>query len=308
MGQTLYFVVAAASLLSITPQMRALHVYTQATTMTSAAHWARVAFAGWVLALTSDWLSPPAESRWSDQMWYLACVLSLTPFAAALGAKRPGTRIWSVFVILPLILVLEWPALSRWNGLRPPEQLELEAPALAALGLVLVMGTGNYLGTRYGWPVLGIVCGIVLQLTPLTEHTSPNTVPDLFWRAAACSCLAVSLWGLGRKTRQVPQHRGLEQLWSDFRDLFGIAWARRVQEQINAIARQEQWGIQLDFQGFVQDSGAPVEGFSDRDQSQIERAFRWSLRRFVDPEWIHARLAGSNTATADHVVDPPFEP
>ena len=101
MGQTLYFVVAAASLLSITPQMRALHVYTQATTMTSAAHWARVAFAGWVLALTGDWLSPSAESRWSDQMWYLACVLSLTPFAAALGAKRPGTRIWSVFVILP---------------------------------------------------------------------------------------------------------------------------------------------------------------------------------------------------------------
>jgi len=296
LNEATYNVLATVSLLMVAPPLWTLRRVTRSTTMSSAADWSVVAFVGWSLALAVDWLSGATETRWSDQLWYTACVLTLTPFTAALGAKRPGTRVWSVFVIVPLILVLEWPAVSHWDGTWPPGRLVLESPALAAMGLVLVMGTGNYLGTRYAWPVLGIACGIPLLLAPLSEHAFHWAFPAEFWRATACGCLALSILRIRWKSARRPPQTGLERVWTDFRDLYGIAWARRVQEQINTTAHQEHWTIRLDFQGLVQESGAPADTLSALDMSRIERALRWSLRRFVDPGWITARLGSQDLA------------
>ena len=52
-----------------------------------------------------DGVSPGAV----DHLWYAACVLWVAPAVAVLGARRPGSGAWSGFVMVPLLLVLEWP-------------------------------------------------------------------------------------------------------------------------------------------------------------------------------------------------------
>lgn len=304
--ETLYNMVTTASLITVARPVWSLRKQTASTTMASAARWAIVAFAAWSLAAATDWLPAATATRWSDHVWYTACVLTLTPFTAVLGARRPGTRVWTAFVILPLILVLEWPAVSSWDGSWPPRSLELEAPALAAIGLVIIMGTGNYLGTRYAWPVLGIACALPMLLMPLTGHTFSLVFPQGFWRAAACVSLALSVRCIGRNPPRRPPPTDLDRVWIDFRDLFGIAWAHRVQVQINATAVQEQWPVRLDLQGLVQHSGAPAtEALSETTRAQIERALRWSLRRFVDSDWIAIRLRPGPSTVTDGASGPP---
>ena len=304
--ETLFNIVATASLITVARPLWALRKQTASTTVVSAADWAIAAWAAWIMAAATDWLPSAANTRWSDHLWYTAAVLTLTPFTAVLGARRPGTRVWTAFVILPLILVLEWPAVSSWAGSWPPRNLELEAPALAAVGLVLIMGTGNYLGTRYAWPVLGITCAVPLLLMPLTGHAFSPAWPPGAWRAAACLSLALCVLWIGRKAPRRPPPTDLDRLWIDFRDLFGVAWAHRVQAQINATAAQEHWPVRLELHGRVQPEGISADqALSEATRVQIERALRWSLRRFVDADWIDIRLRTRQSTVTDGGIRPP---
>ena len=78
----------------------------------------------------------------------------------------------------------------------------------------------------------------------------------------------------------------------DFRDLFGVVWARRILDRVNNVACQEGWPVRLHFDGLASadDPSKPVE-LTPEQSARIESVLRWLLRRFVDPEWIDERMA-----------------
>ena len=139
----------------------------RATTLGSAWVWAASAFSLWTVSWVSDLGLHVASKSWADHLWYGSAVLALCPAIAVLGSRRPGVRVWTWFIQVPLLLVLGWPVLSLWLQGSELRGLQLETPQLVAYVLVLVMGTGNYCGTRFTLPVLCF--------------------------AAACACVALSL-------------------------------------------------------------------------------------------------------------------
>jgi hypothetical protein len=255
---------------------------------------------------------------------------------AVLGARRPGSRVWDLFIVGPLAVVLALPAVTAWNRNFEPAPLHLEVPMLAGYGLVMLMGAGNYLGTRFAIPaLLAAASGLLVPLSMSSLRWLPERLPT---RTVATLLLGLAVWaafvrmrratrggmclppspipmgdfGLRRaeSSRELPSGLSLrvedsraesrvravtsfDEPWSDFRDLYGIVWARRILDRINEVAIAENWPVRLELSGFV-----PLHPFVPLsitpDQSrQIEHTLRWLLRRFVDPEWIDERIAPS---------------
>ena len=71
---------------------------------------------------------------------YFATTMLLTPLVTTLGARRPGIAPWHWFVVLPMVVVLQWPAASQLFGSHWRVPVELNAPAtiLGEVGLVMV--------------------------------------------------------------------------------------------------------------------------------------------------------------------------
>ncbi len=284
-----------------------------ATTLGSAWVWAALAFSLWTVSWASDLGLQVASKSGADHLWYGSAVLALCPAIAVLGSRRPGARVWTWFIQVPLLLVLSWPVLSLWLQGSELRGLQLETPQLVAYLLVLVMGAGNYCGTRFTLPVLCF--------------------------AAACACLAVSssvacpawladressrMWSTGLLVAAMllaSRARGggtqvvnrLDQLWFDFFDTFGVVWGRRIQDRVNYIAEKERWPARLELQGFVWDEtseepslqamvrevGTTTDPGRPVTEARIEHTFRWLLRRFVDPSWIDERLGTAPTTAA----------
>ena len=89
----------------------------------------------------------------------------------------------------------------------------------------------------------------------------------------------------------------LDRLWREFRDLFGIAWARRIQDRMNDLAVQHAWPVRLQPEGFVPSQPAPAsETTAPAPALSPEQALRWLLRRFADEAWIERRLGATDRA------------
>lgn len=247
----------------------------------------------WCCTLTLE----PGKWPYSGHLWYLVGVAALCPLVAVLGARRPVDRVWPAFVLLPLFLVLGLPAISSfWRG--TPAPLQLETPTVVGFAIVLVMGAGNYLFTRLSLPVSLLAAGIALLVYPLTEFgTATNRSPvDSAGYAGVCLGLAAaSAFVLMRRRNDgLPPH---ERLWVDFRNAFGIVWAKRVMDRINWTAREEGWPARLDFAGLVWTQDAPGEDEKRRTIDRLTDTFRWLLKRFVDEAWIDRRLGTGNGET-----------
>jgi hypothetical protein len=230
---------------------------------------------------------------------YLAAVMGLTPFVAVLGARRPTSRVWTPFVMLPLVVVLCWPVVTLvlargWWG-----ELELETPAVVAFGLVAVMGCGNYFGTRLTTPALA--WGALLTGLVVCHCTSAPT----WWPAAGWLRLAAGLVGVVGLWRAATVWTTggalvdrMDQIWFDLLDRFGVVWARRLQERLNLLGQQQAWPGRLEFDGWHWRQ--PPSG---DEQAALEHAWRWLLRRFVDAAWIDARLGTSSAAPSPLKID-----
>jgi len=266
------------------------------TTLVEAWWWGDLAFAVWTLTWLATDVLDLAREGVADQLWLAASVLIISPFVAVLGARRPGSRVWSFFVVLPVAVVLLLPAVTAWSGGWPPTPLRLELPMLAGYCLVLVMGTGNYIATRFAGAAFLAAIACLLVVLPMSTFRFWNRLPLLVTHAMATLSLCLAIGRAAWQARRIPVSAGgpFDLVWIDFRDFFGIVWARRILERMNEAAIRDGWSLRLDLHGFAATNPAEPRELSPSDAEQIERTLRWLLRRFVDSEWIDARLSRAN--------------
>ena len=291
-------IVGTAAGLSILPVLWQLKNTLRATSLTTAWWWAAAAWSAWSAAWTADRFGTWASRGAVDQLWYAASISLLAPLIAVLGAKRPNSRVWGWFVLLPLVLVLGWPAAAAWGGRFPHAGWSLEEPVFVGFALVLLMGLGNYVGTRCTIPVLLWGVGLVLVVAPLWPPALGLLPEAGACRAGGTLVLVAAIWlAFGLMHVQPPPRRSLELVWRDFQNLFGIVWARRIQERFNATAVESHWPARLGPNGLIgldgglQDAAALPAG----TREEMEHALRWLLRRFVDPQWIDDRCSSTRT-------------
>ncbi|MFV0444210.1 MAG: hypothetical protein ACK5Q5_11635 [Planctomycetaceae bacterium] len=268
------------------------------TTLVAAGRWSVAALAAWGWAWLSDaW--PVLRLGWhADLCWYLTAVLALCPPLAVLGAKRPGIRVWSWFVILPLLAVFVSPVVSPLLLSSTSDGARIPTPLLIGYAVVLLMGAGNYVGTRYALCAALFAVAVCSLLGPLSDAAPemPLSPPQL--RQLATACLSVALLGAGfQSIRPTAGGSRLDRLWLDYRDTFGIVWGRRLLERFNQRAAQENWSWRLADFGFVATNGR--RGVPSPDETaNLEAAMRWFLRRFVDDNWYAARTPSTTASNS----------
>jgi hypothetical protein len=284
-------VIVANILISLWVVTRSLGRLRQ-TTLPTAVWCAIGGLAAAAVAQSIELAYPEQANGWVDLGWYFSAVVLLCPGIAVLGARRPGASAWAFFVVLPLVLVLMWPAVASFQMARPTAPIEIEVPALVGFGLVLIMSGGNYFGTRYTMSTFYYAAAIMLLVVPMSV-----AAPDFFPERSTARFMAtlgflLVLSETSRRSKALPVDgiSRLDVLWFDFMDSFGMVWAKRVMDRVNESARHEKWAMQLELHGFVPVAESPTADELLRTNERIELTFRWLLKRFVDPEWIDARL------------------
>jgi hypothetical protein len=226
-------------------------------------------------------------------LWYAAGIVLVCPPIAILGARRPGSTWWSWFIVVPLLCVMGWPAAEAWRGGWPPEPLVIDAPVVIGYAFVLAMGLGNYFGTRFTRPAILLTAAALLNVSAFWPER-PDWMPNATFShlVAAAGVIAATWWGASILRRRSGSAWPLERVWLDFRETFGIVWARRVQERFNETARRSAWPVRLGSFGFVSEAGQRVDptAVDAATSDAMEAWLRWLLRRFVDAAWIDSRL------------------
>ena len=228
---------------------------------------------------------------WKGAGQLFAAVTLLTPAVSTLGARKPGVSAWQCFVVSPLILVLVWPAVSQLVNNRGEGALELGVPAIAGIVVVLLMSAGTCLGTSLSLPFIFYASSIVVTLLPCTGWAAadsrwPLVAPLLLLIAVVCATRSIQ----AREhavTEAATVGDLVDQTWLLFQNLYGLAWARRVQDRVNQFAVREQWTASLAPEGFRDAEGKRV---SDEELQKPRDALRWVLGRFASEQWIATRL------------------
>jgi len=295
MERLLRLMATVAIVSSARPVLR-VRVVLAKTTLVEAWRWGVLALCVWGGTWLATELVPLAREGLADQLWFASAVVMVGPFVAVLGARRPGSRVWSWFIVLPVMIVLFLPAVIAWNRDLRPAALRLEVPMLVGYGLVLLMGAGNYLGTRFALSAFLVAAACLSVLWPISSLAS--WIPGWFpWEsrtthAAATMGLSLAVWVGAWQAERTSRARtnSLEAVWIDFRDFFGVVWGRRVLDRVNEAAKQENWPVRLHLDGFAPVDPAKRIELSPEQFGRMEQVLRWLLRRFVDPEWIEERM------------------
>jgi hypothetical protein len=282
-----------AGIAGILPVLKRLRRGFRGTALESAGGWAEAVWLTWVFVPVVTIAASPV-SHWADPLWYFAAVLALTPPIAILGARRPTSRVWTWFVLLPLVLIFAWPLFAVLRGAGGPSAFSLEAPLVVGYVLVLLMGAGNYLGLRFSLSALLWMAGLLLVVLPLCPATAGWMPGAQMGRVCGSLCLMTAAWMADRQVAARANNRfgpSLNRVWDDFRDLFGIVWARRVQERFNEEALRQGLPVRLGIHGFENARGdAAADALEGPSLATAETSLRWLLQKFVDHDWIDARL------------------
>lgn len=286
------FVAATLLLMLCLGRLNAAQLSRSLPILTPALRFLKLSILAWLLAGVGSLRILNFSEGIRDQLWYWAVVLSCCGPISTLGARRPTSRVWTLFIILPLILVLGWPAVTAVYVRFPnPVALDIQFPVLMGFGLVLLMGCGNFLGTRYGLSVTLGGTAVSLNLVTVSQWCTEFAAPQLDTLrgiSAVMYGLAI-LHGLRQSSREAISTGRFDDLWFDFRDAFGIVWSIRIQERINQTAHQEKWVARLGSHGMEWDAQATEED-RIRTEQRLEHTFRWLFRRFVEESWIESRL------------------
>ena len=61
-------------------------------------------------------------------------------------------------------------------------------------------------------------------------------------------------------------------------------------DRVNETSQRENWPVRLGIEGFRPEPASKASAVQAEHTQRVEHTFRWLLRRFVDPEWIDARM------------------
>jgi len=231
---------------------------------------------------------------WAPAARYAAAMSTFTPIMALLGAKRPQDRGWQ-WIVLTLWVILCQPA-GEWLLFGGVAEIH---PARFWFQMILVVvGAMNGLGTR-NWLASALFCGgQILLLLPFHSADPPIAASSAaFWGLAGVFLSLVSVTATGVSRRE--SRGSLDRVWLDFRDEFGVVWALRILERVNASAKMYDWPVQLTWQGFRE-----RESMQTEVPPLVEESFRTLLRRFVSAEWIDQRLAHESLAASGQTSAP----
>jgi hypothetical protein len=267
-----------------------LRTQVRGTTLAGPWLWSLGALAGLgiVEALFQLW---PAGDRplWIPAARFIVSALSLCPIVAVLGAKRPQDRAWH-FVVLALWGIVSLPSLmSLLLGRDSPFQLaDLRG---LVLWVLIALPAINYLPTKHYWSAILVVLGQLILFAPhLPLIGRPILATDPGLIGLACYFAAVGVaWQRSSDLRAAKN--SFDSCWRSFRDRFGLFWGLRVQERVNAAAKQFGWPFYLSWSGFrnSKDDMSLMEIPVEHRQA-LTQTLRGLLRRFAAAEWIAARL------------------
>jgi hypothetical protein len=212
------------------------------TSLLYAMGWVLLAWLGWAIVL--GWAaiteSPAMVGRYAS-LCLIACA-----GVAVLGARHPRAEAWN-FVVLGLLAILLLPWME---GFLTGSNVELSGVRavflIGALSLIVI----NYLVTRLapGAMLLGIGCG--LELAALIYPPAQGQGWFMPWEVSAGLTFGLAPWAawlsLGHRPKQAS---GVDAIWRDFRDRYGLAWAQLVREQFNRAAANAGYPVELSWSG-----------------------------------------------------------
>ncbi len=248
------------------------------------------------------------ENGWRTLLQYLAAVVMLAPPVCTLGARKPGIAAWHWFVVLPMLLVLSWPAITQVYSSRGLESLQLGAPAIIGIGLVMFMSLGTGFGTEMFAPAVLSGLAMCCCLGPSTG-----------WSFVPAALPVVSPWFLlwaGRIATDDLQRirsklddamtvtEATDHAWHLFQYCYGLPWSRRFQDRVNQFASRERWTVTLNLAGFRSPDGQAV---SDEQLELPLKSFCWVLQRFASDEWIERSFVRFRPELATSMPDSEFE-
>lgn len=256
------------------------------TTLVAPWWWSLVALAA--VALSEFAIAIAAgthRAEWVMPLRFAAAMATFCPLMALLGAKRPQDRAWQ-FIVFSLWIVLSMPSFE-WLLFGGVEEIHLAR--FWFLVVLTLIGATNGLTTRYWLSGLLFAIGQLALLAPfLTSTQAPLSGDFTGPLGLSAMVLAWVLVALGFPPARRASNP-LDRVWRDFRDLYGVVWALRIAERVNASATMYSWPVRLDWRGFHdRETDQPV---ADVPEAVVE-SLRSLLRRFMSPEWIAARLDG----------------
>jgi hypothetical protein len=258
------------------------------TTLAAPCAWAAASFCA-LAAVAMAWFAGGQPNRLlGEHVHYLAGITVVGPFVALLGAKRPQNVAWQ-WIVVALVAILALQDVRSWS-------IEAAAPSPHPawrwlLAIILVMQLCNYLPTPYSASACLTFAG---QLCVLAAYLPlmPECPEWLFSAGVSILSLAVLLAGIVRLRRRKPADVW-QATWLEFRNRFGVLWALRVCERVNAIAAEQQSALRLSWYGVspshaeTNDRSAVAPDMSDREP--MCRALRSVLSRFLSTAWFEIK-------------------
>jgi hypothetical protein len=253
------------------------------TTLISPWCWSVAAIVGVSLLTIGSLLPSATGDDWLTAARFAVAGLTFCPVVSLLGSKRPQDKPWN-FVVVSLWGMLALPA-AEMLFLQRGEGIEVSAARGWFLWILLALLPINLLPTRF-W--LAALLATAAQFCLLSEHLPMVRTRIPHSDLAALSLLAAALVGAWlAAARGWHCENELERWWLRFRDQFGLLWGLRVQERVNAAAKQFDWPLELGWSGWRDSStGESLSSIDPKIEKPLRQSLKGLLRRFVSPEWI----------------------